>query len=184
MRSFLGVPILVRDEVFGNLYLTDKSTARRSSRPRTRSSSSVWRRRQGWRSRTPGSAPECIELAVVEDRERIARDLHDTVIQRLFATECCCRARHGGDNDRRRAIERIGEAVDDLESRSRRSARRSSIWNGVGRAGEALRGQILSEVRIGRESLGFEPRVTSTGRSTRRSTRPSAPSCWPRCARR
>ncbi|MGH9177834.1 MAG: histidine kinase, partial [Acidimicrobiales bacterium] len=26
------------------------------------------------------------ELALVEDRERIARDLHDTVIQRLFAT--------------------------------------------------------------------------------------------------
>jgi GAF domain-containing protein len=25
MRSFLGVPIRVRDEVFGNLYLTDKS---------------------------------------------------------------------------------------------------------------------------------------------------------------
>jgi hypothetical protein len=27
MRSFLGVPILVRDEVFGNLYLTDKTSA-------------------------------------------------------------------------------------------------------------------------------------------------------------
>ena len=26
------------------------------------------------------------DLALVEDRERIARDLHDTVIQRLFAT--------------------------------------------------------------------------------------------------
>ena len=27
MRSFLGVPIRVRDEVFGNLYLTDKVDA-------------------------------------------------------------------------------------------------------------------------------------------------------------
>ena len=27
MRSFLGVPIRVRDEVFGNLYLTDKRSA-------------------------------------------------------------------------------------------------------------------------------------------------------------
>src|SRR6058998_2173595 len=26
MRSFLGVPVRVRDEVFGNLYLTDKAT--------------------------------------------------------------------------------------------------------------------------------------------------------------
>ena len=27
MTSFLGVPIRVRDEVFGNLYLTDKASA-------------------------------------------------------------------------------------------------------------------------------------------------------------
>ena len=27
MRSFLGVPIMVRDKVFGNLYLTDKQSA-------------------------------------------------------------------------------------------------------------------------------------------------------------
>ena len=27
MRSFLGVPVVVRGEVFGNLYLTDKQSA-------------------------------------------------------------------------------------------------------------------------------------------------------------
>ena len=34
------------------------------------------------------------EFALVEDRERIARDLHDTVIQRLFATGLSLQA-HG-----------------------------------------------------------------------------------------
>src|ERR1035441_6046322 len=84
MVSFLGVPIKVRDEVYGNLYLTDKV---------------------GWSEFTAddvalvealavaaGIAIENArlhervrEVAVVEDRDRLARDLHDTVIQRLFA---------------------------------------------------------------------------------------------------
>jgi signal transduction histidine kinase len=33
-------------------------------------------------------------LAILEDRERIARDLHDVVIQRLFATGSRYRRRH------------------------------------------------------------------------------------------
>ena len=84
MASFLGVPIKVRDEVYGNLYLTDKV---------------------GWSEFTrddaalvevlavaAGIAIENARLhdrvrrsAVYEDRDRMARDLHDTVIQRLFA---------------------------------------------------------------------------------------------------
>ena len=84
MTSFLGVPVKVRDEVYGNLYLTDKI---------------------GWSEFTgddvalvealsvaAGIAIENARLhervrrsAVYEDRDRMARDLHDTVIQRLFA---------------------------------------------------------------------------------------------------
>ena len=37
-------------------------------------------------SRTPGSTPGSRSSPLLEDRERIATDLHDTVIQRLFAT--------------------------------------------------------------------------------------------------
>ena len=84
MTSFLGVPITVRAEVYGNLYLTDKvgspeftTTTRRWSR-RSRS-------RRGSRSRTRGSTSRSSEVAVLEDRDRLARDLHDTVIQHLFA---------------------------------------------------------------------------------------------------
>ena len=64
---------------------------RQDGRPRcsptsTRSWSSAWPRPPASPSRTPGSTPSCTSLGSVEDRERIARDLHDTVIQRLFAT--------------------------------------------------------------------------------------------------
>jgi signal transduction histidine kinase len=84
MTSFLGVPITVRGEVYGNLYLTDKV---------------------GWSEFTgddeslvgalalaAGIAIENARLhrrvqdvAVYEERDRLAQDLHDTVIQRLFA---------------------------------------------------------------------------------------------------
>jgi histidine kinase/GAF domain-containing protein len=85
VRSFLGVPIRVRNEVFGNLYLTDKTTAEVFSDVDEELVVAL-----------AGAAAIAIdnarlharlsELALLEDRERIARDLHDTVIQRLFAT--------------------------------------------------------------------------------------------------
>src|SRR5687768_2746109 len=85
MRSFLGVPIRVRDEVFGNLYLTDKSTAEVFT--------DVDEELVIGLAAAAGVAIENArlltrvnDLALSEDRERIARDLHDTVIQRLFAT--------------------------------------------------------------------------------------------------
>ena len=85
MRSFLGVPVRVRDQVFGNLYLTDKTTAEVFS--------DVDEELVVGLAAAAGVAIEnarlhsrVAELALVADRERIARDLHDTVIQRLFAT--------------------------------------------------------------------------------------------------
>jgi len=85
MRSFLGVPILVRQEVFGNLYLTDKQSAEVFSDVDEELTIAL-----------AGAAAVAIEnarlharvgeLVLLEDRERIAKDLHDTVIQRLFAT--------------------------------------------------------------------------------------------------
>ncbi len=55
------------------------------------------------------------QLAVYEDRDRIARDLHDLVVQRLFATEMMLestRRRAPGDE----SDELLGRAVDELDS--------------------------------------------------------------------
>ena len=54
MRSFLGVPIKIRDQVFGNLYLTDKVDRRPSSVSSTRNSPSGWPAPRRWPSTTPG----------------------------------------------------------------------------------------------------------------------------------
>lgn len=82
MTNFLGVPVTAGGDAFGNLYLTEKDggftdddvvMAEALSRI---AGSAVANARLHGRLRS---------IAVVEDRERIARDLHDTVIQNLFA---------------------------------------------------------------------------------------------------
>jgi signal transduction histidine kinase len=65
--------------------------------------------------------------------------------------------------DQQRAIERIGEAVDDLDVTIKEIRTAIFELERRGRTGEALRGQILSEVRDAAESLGFEPRVILDG---------------------
>ncbi len=82
MTSFLGVPITAADNVFGNLYLTDKEGG--FSEEDLHVVQAL--------SHIAGAAIQTARLqerlrlvAVVEDRQRIARDLHDSVIQDLFA---------------------------------------------------------------------------------------------------
>ena len=69
------------------------------------------------------------QLAVYEDRDRIARDLHDLVVQRLFATEMMLESTRRKDavgrrRDRRGAWRRPGST--NWTPRSRRSGPRSS----------------------------------------------------------
>ncbi len=54
-------------------------------------------------------------VAVAEDRERIARDLHDTVIQRLFAEGLSLQAAMAGVGDPQRTRARLESAVDGLD---------------------------------------------------------------------
>ncbi len=163
MRSFLGVPIRVRDEVFGNLYLTDKTTAEVFT--------DVDEELVVGLAAAAGVAIENArlharvqELALVEDRERIARDLHDTVIQRLFATGLSLQGstrliRTEPDA----AVARIEAAVDDLDVTVKYI--RSAIFGleASRAAAEGLRDRVLALTRDATSALGFEPRVLFDG---------------------
>lgn len=82
METFLGVPIRVGDAVYGNLYLTEKEGGFGEDDMAliealaTIGGSAIATARMSRRLRT---------VAIVEDRERIARDLHDAIIQDIFA---------------------------------------------------------------------------------------------------
>lgn len=163
MRSFLGVPIRVRDEVFGNLYLTDKSTAEVFT--------DVDEELVVGLAAAAGVAIENArlhakvnEMALLEDRERIGRDLHDTVIQRLFATgmslQGTARLVH---DDPTGALERIEGAIDELDLTVKHI--RTAIF-GLERTRpttDGLRSRVLAVAREAAGSTGFEPRVLLEG---------------------
>ena len=104
------------------------------------------------------------ELALVEDRERIARDLHDTVIQRLFATGMSLQgAARLMDSDPAAARHRVDSAVDDLDVTVKHI--RTAIFELEHERidDDGLRQELLALVRETASSLGFEPRVLLDG---------------------
>ncbi len=83
MRSFLGAPIVVRGGVFGDIYLTEKKGAPEFAK-RDERDVLVLAAQAGVAIENARLYQEIHRLAVLEDRERIAKELHDGVIQALF----------------------------------------------------------------------------------------------------
>ncbi|MET8656029.1 sensor histidine kinase [Streptomyces griseus] len=96
-------------------------------------------------------------LAVYEDRDRIARDLHDLVIQRLFATGMML------ESAQRRSVvpevrTGVGRAVDELDVTIQEI--RTAIFALQQEPAEApsgLRTRVLREINMAAVPLGFKP---------------------------
>ena len=161
MRSFLGVPIRVRDKVFGNLYLTDKTTGETFTDVDEELAVAL--------AAAAGIAIEnsrlhsrVREMVLVEDRERIARDLHDTVIQRLFAAGLTLQGA-ARLSERPEVVDRIAQVVEDLDVTIRHI--RTAIFGlEVARLhGRSLREDVLAVVNEAARGLGFTPQVRFDG---------------------
>ncbi|MFI6264027.1 GAF domain-containing protein [Micromonospora sp. NPDC051006] len=99
-------------------------------------------------------------LVVLEDRERIARDLHDVVIQRLFATGLQLQSA-APMSARPELAKRINTAVDDLDATIKDIRR--TIFELRTPMTAALRTEIREAVELAAESLGFRPSLELTG---------------------
>jgi PAS domain S-box-containing protein len=104
------------------------------------------------------------QLAVVADRERIARDLHDHVIQRLFAVGMGLQAA-ANHIPEARTRERIAESVEELDATIRevRSAIFSLELRATSKVEASTRSRILDVTSQAAKSLGFQPRLQFEG---------------------
>jgi len=160
MTSFLGVPIAVRGEIYGILFLTDKIGW---SEFTTDDESLV-----GALSLAAGIAIENARLhqrvrehAVGEDRDRVARDLHDTVIQDLFALGLHLQSLAGSTKEPHTA-ERLYKAIDRVDGTIRQV--RSSIFElGLDREDEGLRAKILEQLHNLDPVVGYTVRGVFDG---------------------
>jgi signal transduction histidine kinase len=84
MHSFLGVPITVKGVSVGNLYLTDKTDALEFAKD-DQELVEMFALHAGIAIENARLHEQVQRLAIVEERERIAKDLHDGVIQSIYA---------------------------------------------------------------------------------------------------
>jgi signal transduction histidine kinase len=102
-------------------------------------------------------------MILLEDRDRIARDLHDHVIQRLFAAGLSVQSVASGIDDAAKQ-ERLERAVSDIDDTIRQI--RTSIFQLRGALGPrttTLRNRLLDVVGDVTPMLGFEPEVRFDG---------------------
>jgi signal transduction histidine kinase len=160
MTTFLGVPVRVRDDVYGNLYLTDKE----GGVPFTDEDEALAEAL----ALAAGIAIEHHRLeervrvmSVLEDRDRIARDLHDRVIQRVYAVGMSLDgATRLSDLDR--VQERIARAVDELDATI--TEIRAAIFElGETAVPGGLRKAVLHLADSMAETLGAHPQVRFSG---------------------
>jgi signal transduction histidine kinase len=99
-------------------------------------------------------------LVVLEDRERIARDLHDVVIQRLFATGMELQSTVP-QTARPEVARKLNRAVDALDATIRDIRR--SIFELRTPEGTSLRAELRDAVEAASEVLGFSPVLDTSG---------------------
>ncbi|MGW6907025.1 GAF domain-containing protein [Streptomyces sp. NPDC054940] len=103
------------------------------------------------------------QIALLQDRDRIARDLHDLAIQRLFATGMTLQST-GRFIEHKEASDRVARAVDDLDETIK--IIRSTIFGLRARDGDSRTGLRARVVRAAGDAatvLGFAPSVRMEG---------------------
>jgi signal transduction histidine kinase len=158
MRSFLGVQVRGQDAV-GNLYVAEKQHADEFTEQDERVAVAF--------ASAAGVAVDNARLrrrletiVLLEERERIARDLHDKVIQRLFAAGMSLQTALPLTT-RTEVASRIAQSIEDLDETIREI--RYTIFALERPTHRGARVDIFVEVDRAREALGFSPQLKLDG---------------------
>ena len=128
MHSLLGAPVVARGKTFGNIYVTQKQGAVEFSESDERAlrvlatQAGVAIENARLYEETQNAQREIRRLEVLDERERIAKELHDGVIQSLFAVgmslQGAAALTHNESMSRRieAAVEDIDRAIRDLRN--------------------------------------------------------------------
>jgi signal transduction histidine kinase len=115
MHSFLGVPVAVKGHPVGNLYLTDKGGGSAEFSEQDQRLVETFALHAGIAIENARLHEQVQRLAVVEERERIGKDLHDGIIQSIYAVALGLEdVPELIDEDREEAVGRIDRAIDAL----------------------------------------------------------------------
>ena len=111
--------------------------------------------------RVAGSREDQQRLLLLEDRDRIGRDLHDLVIQQLFAIGLSLQGatRLTDDSD---MIRRLSTAIEDLDA-TIREIRRSIFALGAHEAGTDVQSEVTELVERAAATLKFRPSLEFHG---------------------
>lgn len=161
MKTFLGVPVRVRGSVFGNLYLTEKENGKHFTKEDEELVTAL-AAAAGLAIENARLSEQTQKLAVSEDRNRIARDLHDLVIQSLFATGMSLEAMARNSALPDGFADKLHSAADELDKTIKQI--RQSIYELTSSALEVtLRRRVMHEVEAYASLLGSTPSISFHG---------------------
>jgi len=116
MTTLLGVPVRLKNRIIGNLYLTDKIDAQEFSDDDQRLVE-LFAAHAGVAIENARLHEAVQYLAVVDERERIGKDLHDGIIQSLYAISLSLEdVPELMADDANEAAGRIDRAIDNLNA--------------------------------------------------------------------
>ena len=120
MHTFLGVPILSRNTVYGRLYLTEKEDGTAFSKDDERIAL-LFAAQAGVAIQNTRLHEEVMStrssMAILEERDRIAKDLHDGVIQSIYSVGLSLQAGLATlSNAPERTQKRIDAAIAELDN--------------------------------------------------------------------
>jgi signal transduction histidine kinase len=153
MRTFLGVPVTVKGRSVGNLYLTNKLNGAPFSGNDQRIVE-TFALHAGIAIENASLHEDVQRLAVVEERDRIGRDLHDSIIQNLYAVGL--------------SLEDVPELMDELPAEAKARVERAidSLHEAIGEMRTfifGLRPELLDQADLatGLATLADELRVNT-----------------------